>query len=274
MTDFVSATKKIIKKRTLIRKRITIRINLLKNDESMNPIAFKKHEAEIDSFLTEIRALNSQIEDVCNTLDLDVEEELEKDITQECEFSIRIFNDLAILASNSEPEAKWLPDSKPTRSQSCENNEPSILRHYSVWTSKPITSKANNGKAELEKTSSKSEFQSAPKINKKNRETKPFKRKFSRSKSQNRLNEKKPNDRKNTLIRQKNVPNDKADSGSKKYRPKKRKNNYSKDASISPNNFQKSDKQYLEQFIQQTKTAGLQKFISSYYEYGAHPRIY
>ena len=167
MTDFVSATKKIIKKRTLIRKRITIRINLLKNDESMNPIAFKKHEAEIDSFLTEIRALNSQIEDVCNTLDLDVEEELEKDITQECEFSIRIFNDLAILASNSEPEAKWLPDSKPTRSQSCENNEPSILRHYSVWTSKPITSKANNGKAELKKTSSKSEFQSAPKINKK-----------------------------------------------------------------------------------------------------------
>ena len=274
MTDFVSATKKIIKKRTLIRKRITIRINLLKNDESMNPIAFKKHEAEIDSFLTEIRALNSQIEDVCNTLDLDVGEELEKDITQESEFSIRIFNDLAILASNSEPEAKWLPDSKPTRSQSCENNEPSILRHYSVWTSKPITSKANNGKAELKKTSSKSEFQSAPKINKKNRETKPFKRKFSRSKSQNRLNEKKPNDRKNTLIRQKNVPNDKADSGSKKYRPKKRKNNYSKDASISPNIFQKSDKQYLEQFIQQTKTAGLQKFISSYYEYGAHPRIY
>ena len=268
MTDFVSATKKIIKKRTLIRKRITIRINLLKNDESMNPIAFKKHEAEIDSFLTEIRALNSQIEDVCNALDLDIEEELEKDITQECEFSIRIFNDLAILASNSEPETKWLPNSKPTRSDSFENNEPSILRHYSVWTSKPITSKANNGKAELEKTSSKSEFQSAPKINKKNRETKPFKRKFSRSKSQNRLN------RKNTLIRQKNVPNDKADSGSKKYRPKKRKNNYSKDASTSPNIFQKSDEQYLEQFIQQTKAAGLQKFISSYYEYGAHPRIY
>ena len=64
MADFCSATKKIVKKRAQIKRRITILINGLKDDQSINPIAFKKHEAEIDSFLAEIKALNSEIEDL------------------------------------------------------------------------------------------------------------------------------------------------------------------------------------------------------------------
>ena len=103
MADFRSATEKITKKRAQIKRRITIRINGLK-DQTLNSIAFKKHEAEIDSFLAEIKVLNSQIEDVCNELDINHEEELERDMAMESEFSNRVIHDLSILESLSRRE--------------------------------------------------------------------------------------------------------------------------------------------------------------------------
>ena len=106
MTGFKNATEKLTKRRTQIKRRISIRINSLKNDSSLNMTAFKRHEVEIDRALDEVKELNSRIEEACIDLDCDVEAELERDMTSECEFSNRIIRDMALLEIRSKGDSE------------------------------------------------------------------------------------------------------------------------------------------------------------------------
>ena len=288
MADFYSATKKLVEERALVKKKISILFNGLKDDKTENLMAFEKYEAKLDCFLAEIRSLNSQIEDICIELDIDEEEDLHRDTIRECVYSKMVINDLSVLASiNGEKKETTSDDpdiavttttreanislrpvlgcTTSTADKTGTQEPPSVLRHYSVWTSEPITisnsknktirDNSNKGSAELEK-----EFQSAPKISKpiiisnskkpirdnSNKGSAELEKEFQpapkiyeklgmevKSSKRNFYSKNKHKDRlnekkpneKDSRIRQKNGPKDKINSGSKKYRPNEKKPN-------------------------------------------------
>ena len=320
MADFYSATKKLVEERALVKKKISILFNGLKDDKTENLMAFEKYEAKLDCFLAEIRSLNSQIEDICIELDIDEEEDLHRDTIRECVYSKMVINDLSVLASiNGEKKETTSDDpdiavttttreanislrpvlgcTTSTTDKTGTQKPPSVLRHYSVWTSEPITisnsknktirDNSNKGSAELEKefqsapkiskpiiiSNSKKtirdnsnkgsaelekEFQPAPKIYEKlGMEVKSSKRNFY---SKNKHKKYRPNEKK---------PNEKdsqigqkkgpkdKNSGFKKYRPKRK---ISRDIPMFPGSYQKCEIPFLEQFFH--FAAEFRKFIS------------